>query len=135
VATEMVPKDEDQFTKEFQENQIKISGFQKTILAAGSSIAALLDPRRHDMIACLGETTGKDALIKILNTMKSTDEGVQILEEKPRINTKTVDLTQLEKLPPDTLGFHYFDFLKQNVSNISCVCTITKDVSIAASNS
>jgi ubiquinone biosynthesis protein COQ4 len=106
----------DTFTKEFLGNQIKVTDFQRILLTAGSSIAALLDPRRHDMIACLGETTGKEALYKILQIMKSSDEGQEILREKPRINTKTVNLDELKNLPNDTFGHHYFKFLDDNVS-------------------
>lgn len=36
----------DAFTKEFMENRIEMNSFQKILLGAGSSIAALVDPRR-----------------------------------------------------------------------------------------
>lgn len=36
----------DEFTKEFMQNRIEMTPFQKILLAAGSSIAALVDPRR-----------------------------------------------------------------------------------------
>lgn len=104
----------DEFTKEFLKNQIKLSGAQKVILSIGSSLASLLDPTRHDMIACLGETTGHTALENILQTMKSNKEGKSILEEKPRINTKTIDLDKLRKLPDNTFGRAYIKFLDDN---------------------
>lgn len=106
----------DQFTKEFLGNQIKVTEFQKILLTVGSSIAALLDPKRQDMIACLGETTGEDALQKILQIMQESEEGKVILQEKPRINTKTVNLDELKSLAPDTFGNHYYNFLEHNVS-------------------
>lgn len=113
------PKQEmDDFTREFYDKRIKITEFQRLLLAAGSSVAAILDPRRHDMIACLGETTGEDALRRMLNIMESTDEGREILTEKPRINTSTVNLDELKNLPNDTFGHHYFKFLDDNVNNI-----------------
>lgn len=105
----------DEFTKEFLGNRIKVSDFQRLLLTAGSSIAALLDPRRHDMIACLGETTGEGALQNILQVMQSSKEGREILKEKPRINTKTVNLKELKSLPEDTFGHHYYKFLEDNV--------------------
>lgn len=107
----------DRFTKEFLGNKIKVSEFQRMLLSAGSSIAALLDPRRQDMIACLGETTGEDALLKILHVMNESDEGQEILKEKPRINTKTVNLEELKNMPIDTFGHHYYKFLDDNVSS------------------
>lgn len=106
----------DEFTKEFLANRIAMSPFQKIFLTAGSSIAALLDPRRQDMIAALGETTGVPALENILRQMKSTEEGLEILKDKPRINSKTIDLELLDKLPENTFGKAYSDFLKDNVT-------------------
>lgn len=106
----------DSFTKEFLGHKIKMTDFQRILLTAGSSIAALLDPRRHDMIACLGETTGEEALHKILQVLKSSEEGQAILREKPRINTQTVNLGELKNMPEDTMGYHYYKFLDDNVS-------------------
>lgn len=110
------PEDLDAFTKEFLGNRIKMTDFQRLLLTAGSSIAALLNPRRHDMIACLGETTGEEALQNVLRVMQESEEGRQILSEKPRINTKTVNLNDLKNMPVDSFGFHYHKFLEDNVS-------------------
>lgn len=104
----------DSFTKEFLGNQIQISQTQKWILTAGSSIASLINPRRHDMIACLGETTGASALQCLLDEMKKSPEGQRILQQKPRINSKEIDLNALGCLPPTTFGFHYKKFLDDN---------------------
>ncbi|XP_052862095.1 ubiquinone biosynthesis protein COQ4 homolog, mitochondrial [Anopheles cruzii] len=104
----------DQFTQEFLRNQIKVSKLQKLILSVGSSMAALIDPRRHDMIACLGETTGREALENIKHLMEANEEGRQILLEKPRINTRTVDMEALERLPENTFGHLYVTFMKEN---------------------
>lgn len=68
------------------------------------------------MIACLGETTGLDTLENLLNSMKNSDEGNQILAERPRINSKTIDLDFLERLPPNTFGYAYKKFLNDNVA-------------------
>lgn len=67
------------------------------------------------MIACLGETTGLDTLQNILQVMKNSPEGVQILTDKPRINSKTIDLDALGQLPVDTFGYAYKKFLDDNV--------------------
>lgn len=76
----------------------------------------LSDRLRHDMIACLGETTGLYTLQAILQAMKNSPEGIQILSDKPRINSKTIDLEALGKLPVDTFGYAYKKFLDDNVS-------------------
>lgn len=77
------------------------------------------------MIACLGETTGTDALNQILNQMKSCDEGQRILKEKPRINSNDIDLESLGKMPENTFGFHYKRFLDDNVSIVVTMTLIS----------
>uniref|UniRef100_A0A182N1R3 Ubiquinone biosynthesis protein COQ4 homolog, mitochondrial n=1 Tax=Anopheles dirus TaxID=7168 RepID=A0A182N1R3_9DIPT len=114
AAHQSPPQEMDEFTQEFQRNRIPVSDLQRLILSAGSSMAALIDPRRHDMIACLGETTGREALEKILFYMKNSDEGRQILAEKPRINTRTVDMAALGKLPETSFGYTYAKFMADN---------------------
>uniref|UniRef100_A0A903Z0F3 Ubiquinone biosynthesis protein COQ4 homolog, mitochondrial n=1 Tax=Anopheles minimus TaxID=112268 RepID=A0A903Z0F3_9DIPT len=104
----------DEFTEEFHRNRIQVSDIQRLILSAGSSVAALIDPRRHDMIACLGETTGREALVKMLHYMRSTEEGQQILREKPRINTRTVNMGALKTFPEHTFGYAYVKFMEDN---------------------
>lgn len=71
------------------------------------------------MIACLGETTGLDTLQNVLEVMKNSPEGIQILTDKPRINSKTIDLDALGKLPNDTFGYAYKKFLDDNVCEIT----------------
>lgn len=68
------------------------------------------------MIACLGETTGENALIKISQKMKADEEGRRIIERKPRINTRTVNIAELRKLPQNSFGYVYVKFLDDNVS-------------------
>lgn len=63
---------------------------QRTVLAMGSSVAAFLDPTRADLVATLGETTGRLALQRIHTKMQSTLEGRTILSEKPRVDSDSV---------------------------------------------
>ncbi|GAB0089851.1 Ubiquinone biosynthesis protein COQ4 homolog, mitochondrial [Sergentomyia squamirostris] len=102
------------FEDEFNQKKISMTETQRKILSFGSSVAALLDPRRHDMIACLGETTGEVALGRIYKEMKLCEEGLQILDDKPRINSRTVNLEALAQLSTDTFGYHYWKFLSDN---------------------
>ncbi|XP_031618148.1 uncharacterized protein LOC116337610 [Contarinia nasturtii] len=99
---------------ESQHDYIQISNVQRLILSIGSSVAALINPHRHDMIACLGETTGIDALQNTLKLMKDSPEGFLILDEQPRINSNAIDLDALGKLPNDTFGYAYKKFLDDN---------------------
>ncbi|XP_055376765.1 ubiquinone biosynthesis protein COQ4 homolog, mitochondrial [Condylostylus longicornis] len=112
--SEDIHKEDDLFAKEFLKRQIKLSSTQKYILSFGSSLAALIDPTRHDMIACLGETTGVSALQTIYENMNSSTEGKLILIDKPRINTKTVNLSELKNLAENTFGRNYIKFLDDN---------------------
>lgn len=105
---------ESTFEEEYHKNHIQINLFQKTLLTVGAAAVSILDPYRGDMIACLGETTGEHAARYIMNKMEMSSEGSQILSERPRINTKTVDLDYLAKLPEGTLGKVYSNFLKVN---------------------
>ncbi|XP_055898332.1 ubiquinone biosynthesis protein COQ4 homolog, mitochondrial-like [Biomphalaria glabrata] len=98
----------------FYPGHISTSLFQKSLLAAGSGIACLLNPARDDMLCALGETTGPLALKYIHSKMMSDSVGRQILEEKPVINTTTINLEKLGSLPDGTFGKEYWTFLKTN---------------------
>lgn len=102
------------FESEFHKNHISTNFLQRSILTIGSAMVSLSNPHRGDMIACLGETTGEPAARYILNKMQSSTEGSQILKEQPRINTRTVNIEELGKLPKETLGRAYSDFLVRN---------------------
>ncbi|ERN03772.1 hypothetical protein AMTR_s00078p00079740 [Amborella trichopoda] len=55
--------------------RIRLKGWQQAAVAVGSAVGALLNPRRADLIASLGETTGKPAFQRILKRMKESPEG------------------------------------------------------------
>ena len=75
---------------------------------------ALYDPSRDDMVATFGETTALPALKWIRNRMAESEEGQEVLAEKPRINSKTIDIGHLRSLPEETFGRHYVRFLDYN---------------------
>ncbi|CAG9575683.1 unnamed protein product [Danaus chrysippus] len=102
------------FKDEMQKNFIPTNLFQKTLLTIGSASVALLDPHRGDMIACLGEVTGTAALVNMRNKMLETNEGAEILNDQPRINSKTVCFKTLSEMPKNTLGRVYHDFMIDN---------------------
>ena len=88
--------------------------FQRALLTAGSGLMAIMDPSRDDMISAFGELTGKYALQNVLKQMRNDAEGAQILRDRPIINSATIDLVALEKLPPTTFGYQYCKFLRDN---------------------
>lgn len=103
------------FLEDYAKHHISLSPLQHVLLTMGSAVISLVNPYRGDMIACLGETTGTNALVHCHQMLKSTSEGQRILEQKPRVNTSTVDLSYLKNLPPGTVGRTYRDFLDNNV--------------------
>ncbi|XP_014476724.1 PREDICTED: UDP-sugar transporter UST74c-like [Dinoponera quadriceps] len=102
------------FLEDYAKHRVSLSPLQRVLLTAGSAAISLANPHRGDMIACLGEITGTNALVHCHRMLKSTAEGQRILEQKPRINTSTVDLSYLKDLPPGTVGRIYRDFLDNN---------------------
>lgn len=93
---------------------IPTSGFQKFLLAVGSSLITISNPLRGDMLATFGETSGAIALQRMKSHMEADPVGQQILAERPRINTKTVDLEYLRSLPDGTFGKEYVKWLENN---------------------
>ena len=69
------------------------------------------------MIATLAEVTAGPVLPRLRDTMLAHPEGRQILKDRPRINTSTVDLEKLAQYPEGTLGKAYTSWLTRcNVS-------------------
>lgn len=116
VATNVKLEDVDDFQafeEEFKTNHIETNCFQKAFLTFGSAAIALFDPRA-DMIANLGETTGEHALKHMKEKIMETEEGAAILRERPRINSKTLNQDWLSKLPENTIGRTYHEFMIDN---------------------
>jgi ubiquinone biosynthesis protein COQ4 len=102
------------FKEEIHKNFIPTSTLQRTLLSFGSAAVSILDPHRGDMIACLGEVTGENALKYMKQKMLETPEGTEILRDMPRINTKEVSFKRLSELPENTVGRVYADFMRDN---------------------
>lgn len=92
-------------------DHIVTTGAQKTLLAVGSAVTALLDPSRHDMVAALGETTAGAALVSMRDRMAADPVGASILADRPRVSEAAVDMPRLRGLAPDTFGRKYADFM------------------------
>jgi ubiquinone biosynthesis protein COQ4 len=111
---------------------VPLNAFENAFLAVGSAVMSLVDPRRGgasstlfslkgifeglclvDMIAALGETTAGSSLVRLRDRMLESSEGRRILKQRPRINTNTVDLDALAKLPKDSFGASYLSWLER----------------------
>lgn len=86
-----------------------LSTLQKGALAILSSIGAFSDPRRADLVAVVGETTGLLALRAIRDRMQRSEEGRLLLTDRPRITDDVV--AHCWDLPPHTFGGAYASFM------------------------
>nr|ACU18081.1 unknown [Glycine max] len=89
--------------------RIWLKAWQRAAVAVGSTVGALLDPRRADLIAALGETTGKHAFERVLQRMKSSPEGRALLLERPRVVCAKVG--HAWDLAANTFGAAYARFM------------------------
>ncbi len=65
------------------------------------------------MVAAIGDITAGPVLPRLRDTMLKSPEGRQILKDRPRINTNTVDLAKLASLPEGTVGRAYITWLER----------------------
>ncbi|XP_050373831.1 ubiquinone biosynthesis protein COQ4 homolog, mitochondrial [Argentina anserina] len=89
--------------------RVRLNRWQQAAVAVGSAVGALLDPRRADLIAALGETTGKPAFERVLQRMKTNPEGRAILLERPRVISANVG--HAWDLPAGTFCAAYAKFM------------------------
>src|SRR6185369_11726970 len=69
------------------------------------------------MVAMLGETTGPYFLSLLRDRMLQDSSGRRILRHQPVVNSLTMDLDKLRKLPEETFGKAYVNFLdREHVS-------------------
>ncbi|KAI9703261.1 MAG: Ubiquinone biosynthesis protein [Candelina mexicana] len=69
---------------------------------------SLLNPRRGDLIAALGEATATPYFIyRLRDAMLSDPTGRRILRNRPRINSQTLSLTSLRSFPKNSVGRAY----------------------------
>ncbi|GMG22402.1 unnamed protein product [Ambrosiozyma monospora] len=99
-------------------NHIPLYTFEKTMLFFGSSLGAFLHPERNEFIVALGESTAHPYFLNLLRDQMLSDPiGRQILKERPNITSTSLDLEYLSKLPQNTFGRTYVDWLhKEGVS-------------------
>jgi len=71
------------------------------------------------MVAALGETTAGPALPRLRDIMLENAEGRRILKQRPRVNSETVDMEALSKLPAGSFGRAYVTWLER--------CGVTPD--------
>ncbi|KAI4157397.1 MAG: hypothetical protein L6R39_000679 [Caloplaca ligustica] len=94
------------------EGHVPLSVTERSVLAVGSAITSLLNPRRGDLIATLGETTATPYFIyRLRDAMLSSPAGRRILRDRPRITSQTMSLQHLRTLPENSVGRAYASWL------------------------
>jgi len=76
-------------------------------------------PGATDMVAALAETTAGPSLPRLRDIMLQSDEGRRVLRNRPKVNTETIDMDLLARLPEGTFGKSYFLWLER--------CGVTPD--------
>ncbi|PYI25091.1 ubiquinone biosynthesis protein coq4, mitochondrial [Aspergillus indologenus CBS 114.80] len=91
---------------------VPLTFFERGALAVGSAFGALINPRRADLIATCGEATATPYFIyRLRDAMLADATGRQILRERPRITSQTLQMGYLRTLPENTVGRTYATWL------------------------
>lgn len=102
------------------ETHTPTSPTQKILLSLVSAISVFTNPERADMLATLGEVTGRNALQRLHARMCSDRVGIRILIEKPSIRSTHIDINYLRSLPSHTFGYAYSQFMDAH-GYVQCV--------------
>ncbi|KAJ5510768.1 Coenzyme Q biosynthesis Coq4 [Penicillium expansum] len=91
---------------------VPLTTIERGALAIGSAIGSLINPRRADLIAALGEATATPFFIyRLRDAMLSDPTGRRILRDRPRITSQTLKMTHLRTLPENSVGRTYAKWL------------------------
>uniref|UniRef100_M4BEW1 Ubiquinone biosynthesis protein COQ4 homolog, mitochondrial n=1 Tax=Hyaloperonospora arabidopsidis (strain Emoy2) TaxID=559515 RepID=M4BEW1_HYAAE len=93
---------------------IPTTPLQKLVLAVTSAVTVFANPKRGDMLAILGDVTGRDALRRIHAHMCADPIGSRILADKPVIRNHKIDRESLRALPSNTFGHQYALFMARH---------------------
>jgi ubiquinone biosynthesis protein COQ4 len=89
----------------------RLSILQRAVLVPYFGLGSLMDPKRGDLVAGLGDVTASPALTKLTAAMKQNAAGQQLLANKPFLSSANLDPVELRKMPAKTLGKEYIDFM------------------------
>ncbi|KAK5998895.1 Ubiquinone biosynthesis protein coq4 [Cladobotryum mycophilum] len=91
---------------------VPLTKLERAGLALGSSVMALINPYRPDLIAAVGEATATPYFIyRLRDAMLAHPTGRRILRQRPRINSKTLSLPSLRAMPASSVGRVYVSWL------------------------
>ncbi|KAJ5460131.1 uncharacterized protein N7458_001683 [Penicillium daleae] len=91
---------------------VPLTTIERGALAIGSAVGSLINPRRADLIAALGEATATPYFIyRLRDAMLSDPTGRRILRDRPRITSETLNMSYLRTLPENSVGRTYATWL------------------------
>ncbi|KAL9124632.1 MAG: hypothetical protein Q9217_006052 [Psora testacea] len=96
----------------FYDGHVPLTRIERGALAAGSALGAVVNPRRADLVAALGEVTAGPLIRSLRDTMLLDETGRRILRDRPRLTSKTMPVKELRTLPENTVGQVYAKWLE-----------------------
>ena len=109
---------------------VPLHRYEKLLLFAISGWNSFFHPEDGYNIVQLGEATALPVFLENLKqTMLSDSSGRRILKEQPNITTEILHMDKLAKLPHNTFGYVYYQWLKEktflrtleHLSNLSTI--------------
>jgi ubiquinone biosynthesis protein COQ4 len=88
-----------------------LSVVQQAFLTTYFSLGAMFNPTRGDLVAGLGDVTSVNVIRRLHEHMVSDPVGKELLERKPLITVKSLDLPKLRILPAGTMGREYVRYM------------------------
>lgn len=86
----------------------------RAFLSAGAALGLLRAPSRGDLLTVLTQTSSMPMIARLLEQMRATHEGRCLLVARPSLNSATIDLAALERLPAGTFGREWVRWLAAN---------------------
>ncbi|OIW31046.1 ubiquinone biosynthesis protein COQ4, mitochondrial [Coniochaeta ligniaria NRRL 30616] len=91
---------------------VPLTGVERAALAIGSGLISFFNPRRADTIAAFAEVTATPYFIyRLRDAMLASPTGRQILRDRPRMTSTSLNLEYLRSLPASTVGRTYVEWL------------------------
>ncbi|KAK6200243.1 coenzyme Q biosynthesis protein Coq4-domain-containing protein [Scheffersomyces amazonensis] len=91
---------------------IPLYTYEKLLMFVGSSIGSFFHPERNEFIVALGESSAISPILRALQRKMLADPtGRQILRERPRMTSTSLDLEYLRQLPTNSIGNTYVRWL------------------------
>ena len=88
--------------------------FRDLLLTLNATRIVLGDSNRTEQIHIVEETTGRRAFKRVLERLRGTASGRELLRQRPELSSRHFDYDELRRLPAHTLGGAYVRHLDDN---------------------